>query len=207
MLRSKMENRDQPLTKVDAFITKAKSVGAYNSSQATNLTVALNLVREQLDKSSADFDVLKVGEVLESVDKVLDEYGGESKASFQTIATYKGRAKKLLSDFITWNGGDFMQWKTQIAKDANSKAARKSKAKIVPSKHTEPPKAPEVEDSGKTDQTLEIRLSGGRAGRLILPDPLSQKDIDTAWKQIEAYKSLLVTRIDIDAEDDEVTAD
>jgi hypothetical protein len=48
-----------------------------------------------------------------------------------------------------------------------------------------------------------LRLPGSGAGRLILPQPISLREINAAWKQLTALKALLVTQAEIEAGTDE----
>src|SRR5262245_891969 len=120
-----MSNGKLSVSAVTDFIASVKGVGIYNGSQATNLAQALKLALDQAKLSGTDTEKLSVAEARDSIDTWLDDYGANNKASVHSIATYKGRAKKLLDDFIKWNGGNFMEWKKTLAKAP--KATRKPK--------------------------------------------------------------------------------
>jgi hypothetical protein len=195
-----MDNADLPVSLVDAFAEKAKEVGAYKASQAANQTTALKLVLDQARKLNPKVHQMKVGELLSKVDSILDQYGGQTKASPASITAYKWRAKRLLTDFIERNEGDFYAWKTELArKSAAARVGKRSKVKVAAP--VAPPPLPPVKEeiSVSGQKSYELRLAG-RSGRLILPDPISQKEIDLVWKQLGAYKTLLETMVDTSEE-------
>jgi hypothetical protein len=198
-------NAERPLSEVYAFIKKGADIGVYNASQTTNMSQALKLALDQARGLGVDTDQLTVAEAAASLEKWLQEYGRNSKASAQSIATYNGRGKKLLDDFVKWSGGDHMVWKKTIMK--SPRPAKKSK----PRESEAPPATPinginggaTAGDAGPGEQVHLLRLPGGGAGRLILPQPISLREINAAWKQLTALKTLLVTQAEIEAGTDE----
>lgn len=199
-----MSNEDLPLSALDSFADKALAVGAYAPPLHANLTAAYNLALEHAKKSNPKVEQTKVGAFLANIDSLLDEYGGQTKVSPASIVTYKWRAKRLLQDFIKYNNGDFMGWKTELAKKKSATAAKSAKSKLpakavpTPSAEVVPPKPPEVQAGQSTHS---IKLPGGKAGQLILPEQLTKKEIAVAWKQLEAYRTLLETIAGVDEED------
>jgi hypothetical protein len=198
-----MSNEDLPLSALDSFADKALAVGAYARPLHANLTAAYSLALDHAKKSNAKIEQTKVGAFLASIDSLLDEYGGQTKVSPASIVTYKWRAKRLLQDFIKYNNGDFMGWKTELAKKKGATAAKSAKSK-QPAKTVPPPpvdaptKAPEAQ-AGHSAHA--IKLPGGKTGQLILPEQLTKKEIAVAWKQLEAYRTLLETIAGVDDED------
>jgi hypothetical protein len=197
-----MSNEDLPLSAIDAFANKALSVGAYNAPLHANLTASLKLVLDYAKKSDPKVEQAKVSQFLGSVDALLDDYGGQTKASPASITTYKWRAKRLLQDFVKYNDGDFMAWKNELAKK-NKGAAAKAAKKPKPQQKAAPVEQSNPIDAQLGDSVHVIRLPGGRSGRLSLPDPISKREIVLAWKQLAAYKALLETIAGVDDSDDD----
>jgi hypothetical protein len=191
-----MPNDTALVSAIPGFVSEAKGVGIYNGSQATNLQQALKLALEQAKLSGVDTDKVTIAQARESYDVWLDDYGGKNRASVHSIATYKGRVKKLLDDFTTWNDGNFMEWKKTIAK-APKQAARKPKAK-----ETEEPAPQSNNGHVDTDGAHEhvFRLPSGKTGKLTLPDPIKTSEIKAAWKVLDAYKTLLEAQAEVDDE-------
>lgn len=188
------DNEQLPAKAIEPFIQHALSVGAYQTAQAANHSAALKLVLEHARKTNAKVYDLPAGALLKQVDSILDDYGGQTNVSAQSIITYKWRAKKAVTDFIERNGGDFMAWKTELArkgKSAATKANKKPKAKQLEKETTPPPADPAPAkplDAQPGEQSQRLKLPGGKVGRLILPDPITKKEIDAAWKLLDAYK-------------------
>src|SRR5688572_29566391 len=109
-----INNSEETLNAVEEFVTKAKSVGAYTGTQATNLKFAFGLAHETARKKGLAVDTLSVGEFQGMIGDLLDEYVGQNPASAGTIRTYKARAHRLVRDFLNWHGGDFMSWKAAL---------------------------------------------------------------------------------------------
>ena len=159
---------------------------------------------EYAKKSNAKIEQTKVGAFLASIDSLLDDYGGQTKVSPASIVTYKWRGKRLLQDFIKYNDGDFMGWKTELAKKKGATAAKSAKSK-QPAK-TAPTPAIDVAPAKPAEapaghSTHAIKLPGGKTGQLVLPEQLTMKEIAVAWKQLEAYRTLLETIAGVDDED------
>ena len=199
-----MENKDQPLSAVKAFTEQAKATGVYNNSQAANLIAALTLAAEQAKKSGADVETMTVGEMQARLASHWEAYGGQSRASPQSVDTYNGRSKKLLEDFARWNGGDFMAWKRSLAKNGSTKAPNK-KAKPRVESESPPPKAVN-DDAGPGEQSHVMRLPGNKTARIILPHPITKKEISAVWKLLEAYRGMLETQADVEAYAEQPTA-
>lgn len=154
----RMANRDLPVSSVEAFVEKAKNVGTYGAPVAANLQQALKLVLDQAKKTNPKADQVKVGALLDMVDTLLDEYGGQTKASIGSITAYKWRSKRLLQDFIDHNDGDFMAWKVAQAKKSKSSSVKSAKKpKAADQKSADKlPDAPADEGGGKTGQALVV---------------------------------------------------
>jgi len=193
-----MPNDTALVSAISGFVSDAKGVGIYNGSQATNLQQALKLALEQARLSGVDTDKVTIAQAKEGYDHWLDEYGGSNRASVHSIATYKGRAKKLLDDFTTWNGGNFMDWKKTLAK-APKPGARKHKPK---EKEVEEQQAapPAINGQGVSTGSHEhvFRLPSGKTGKLTLPDPIKTSEITAAWKVLDAYRTLLEAQAEVD---------
>ena len=98
-----------------------------------------------------------------------------------------------------------MKWKTELArKGAATKATKKPKVREVeqPPAASPPSETSKLDDAQANEQTHRLKLPGGKVGRLILPDPISKRELDVAWKLLAAYRTLLETEAGIDDGDD-----
>lgn len=199
-------NLARPLSEVTSFVKRGVAIGVYNASQNTNMLQALKLALEQAVTLGVDIDKLTVADASANLERWLQEYGRNSKASAQSIATYNGRGKKLLDDFIKWNGGDHMAWKKTIVK--SPKPAKKSKPKesegipLVPGGNggNGGSGAGAGGDAGAGEHLHVLRLPGGKVGKLLLPQPITLKEITAAWKLLDAYKLMLTAQAEVDAD-------
>lgn len=190
-------NRDRPVSEVAAFVQRAKETGIYIPSQATNLSQSLKVVIDQAERKGVDVSKMTVGQALDQMQALLNEYGASSRANPQTVDTYRGRAAKLCDDFIKYNEGDFFAWKRELAK-APKPVKAKGKSRAVSD-------AAGVSDSIKveleTDESHVLRLPGGKLGKLVLPKNITSLEINAAWKQLDAYRTLLETQAEIQSID------
>jgi hypothetical protein len=202
-------NRARPLSEVTGFMKRGADIGVYNASQVTNMGQALKLALEQARGLGVDTEKLTVGEAAARLEEWLQEYGRNSKAGAQSIATYNGRGKKLFDDFIKWNNGDHMAWKKTIVKSPKPAKKAKPKESEAPPPPANGTNAASSLDAGPNEHMHVLRLPGGAVGKLVLPQPISLKVINAAWKLLDAYKIMLVAQAEIDegSEDDDEEGD
>jgi hypothetical protein len=184
-----MKNTEQPISKVRTFAEMAESRGCYSTNQRGNLETAWTIFLKNISDQASSPESTSVERILPLVDPVFRKYGSENRVSPTTVRAYQTRVKRLLDDFVAYNGGDFMAWKESLNRATNTASKSRQRRKIH-----EPEKVLTILKQTQS-VTHRLVLSRGREGSLVLPTDLSESDVEPVWQQLEALKTLTKAQI------------
>jgi hypothetical protein len=187
-----MDNKKIAISRVPAFINRAVELGCYNKSQKYNIETAWTVLQKVLPLEGLSLDS-SVEQVQPKIDDLLDHHGRQSPASAETLRAYKSRLKKLLAEFVEYNGSDFLAWKKKLDKPPANGDTKPRKSRKASRKRSTP-------DGSEDDvDTITHRLIAGegKEGKIIIPSDLSKEQIDRIWAQLNAIKTLIKAQIGI----------
>lgn len=179
-------NKQLALVTVIPFADKATELGCYTKTQRYNLGTAWAVLLENL--GAVGLSLSSTIEQLEpKIAAALEERGRHKKVNAKSLRAYQARINKLLQDFTKWNGGDFMKWKQEIEKSSSNGDAKSQKRRKVT--------RPRTNSSGVEDDvdsiTHRLIANDEKEGKIVLPNDLSEQEIDTIWAQLAALQNLI----------------
>lgn len=181
-----MDNKKLPISGVLAFAEKATELGCYTKTQRYNFGTAWSILLEHL--AAVDLTLSSTVEQLQpKIADLLAERGRKTKVNAKSLRAYEARIKKLLADFVKWNGSDFMKWKQEIEKSSSNSDAKSQKRR----KATRPRTNPSGVEDDVDSITHRLIANEGKEGKIILPNDLSEQEIETIWAQLGALQSLI----------------
>lgn len=179
-------NKKLALVSVIPFADKATELGCYTKTQRYNLGTAWAVLLENL--AAVGLSMSSTIEQLEpKIAAVLEERGRHKKVNAKSLRAYQARINKLLQDFTKWNGGDFMKWKQEIEKSSSNNDAKSQKRRKATRQRTNPSYVEDDLDS----ITHRLIANEGKEGKIVLPNDLSEQEIETIWAQLGALQSLI----------------
>ncbi len=187
-----MDNKKLAIVAVIPFADKATELGCYTKTQRYNFGTAWAVLLEHLAAVGLNQSAT-IEELEPKIADALKERGRSSKASATSLRAYQTRIKKLLEDFVKWNGSDFMKWKEEIAKPTQNGDAKSPKRRKATRQRSNL-------GAGEDDvDTITHRLIAGegKEGKIIIPTDLTKDQIDRIWAQLQAIKTLVKAQIGI----------
>jgi hypothetical protein len=183
-----IDNADQPISKVRHFAETAENRGCYSKSQRGNFETAWTIFLKNVSDQVPSHESVPIQGILPLVEPVFRKYGNENKVSTTTVRAYQTRVKRLLEDFLSHNGGDFMAWKESLSRAANvGTKTRQRRKQVAEVAITTPPTF--------STRSHKLVLSRNREGILTLPADLTEPDVNLIWNQLEALKTLTIAQI------------
>lgn len=181
-----MDNKKLPISGVLAFAEKATQLGCYTKTQRYNFGTAWSILLEHL--AAVDLTLSSTVEQLQpKIADLLAERGRKTKVNAKSLRAYEARIKKLLADYVKWNGSDFMKWKQEIEKSSSNSDAKSQKRRKAARPRAN---SSDVEDDVDSI-THRLIANEGKEGKIILPNDLSEQEIETIWAQLGALQSLI----------------
>ncbi len=185
-----MDNRKLPISKVEPFADEAKRLGCYTDTQRYNFSTAWKVLTENLGAVGLNLSAT-IEQLEPKIKEALNERSRNSKVSADSLRVYQARIKRVLDDFVKWNGGDFAKWKEEIAKLSGNDDAKSQKRR----KATRQRSNSGGGEGGMEPITHRLIAGDGKEGKISLPTDLSDDQVDKIWSQLEAIKSLIKAQI------------
>jgi hypothetical protein len=183
-----MNNKTQPIGQILKFADEAERLACYTKDQRYNFGTAWAIVLKGLVGAGLT-ETSTVDQLRPKIPEIFKEHGRQSRAKADSLKAYLGRVTRLLDDFTTYNGGDFMAWKEALAKspsnDDNGKRRRRKQAR-------------QTNSGGDNTDVMTHRLivRQGTEAKIELPQDLSETELESVWAQLTALKGYIKTQID-----------
>jgi hypothetical protein len=198
-------NEKLTLDHVTSFIDEAKRRGIYTSSQGS-MIASWQVYLSKVLPSGVTPETLTVGDALEKLSEFMQLYAAQAGVKVASVTTYQTKVRRLLSEFITYNGAPeakWFTWKQQSEKkSAQASAAASAKGKKAPQKG-DSPSDPEVAILGAATDAPKMMLhilplpGGKRRAELRLPVDLRLSDFTALEKTFKAIISLEKARVEV----------
>jgi hypothetical protein len=181
-----MNNKKMSISNIPGFIRESQRLGCYTENQRTNFESTWSVLTKVLAAEGLSLDST-IDQVQPKVDSLFDHHGGNSPASAESIRVYKARIKRLLTDFIEHNAGDFMAWKKTLEKSPTNGDTKPRKVRKTPKRS--------VKSSGSEGAmdtiTHQLFAGDGKEGKISIPRDLTEDQIERVWVQLDAIKTLV----------------
>jgi hypothetical protein len=183
-------NAKLPIKQVRAFLTEAEDLGCYSKNQRYNFETAWALILKALTKAGLS-ETSTVETIVPKIEGLLREHGRTSSVSADSLKAYRARIKRLLGDFVKYNGGDFMAWKEELAKSPAPDEAKPRKRRRANRSRVDA-----ISSSDHPDAMVHrLIVRQGVEGKMELPTDISKIELESIWKQLDALKSLILAQL------------
>jgi hypothetical protein len=182
-----MNNKTLPISAVRKFTDEAERLGCYTKNQRYNFETAWAVLVKALPQQGLS-ETSTVEQLQPKIEEIFKEHGRKSRVNADSLKAYQTRIKRLLDDFIKYNGADFMAWKEELAKSPASEDTGKRRRRRS---------SRQTNGGGDNTDVMTHRLivRDGSEGKIELPQDLSEAELDIVWGQLEALKGLIKAQI------------
>jgi hypothetical protein len=179
-------NKKLAIVSVVPFADRATELGCYSKTQRYNFGTAWAVLLEHLGAVGLTQSAT-IEELEPKIADALKERGRNKNVNAESLRAYQARIKKLLEDFVKWNGGDFMKWKEEIAKTNPTDDAKSQKRRKVTRQRSNSGDGEDIVDS----ITYPLFAGDGKDGKISIGRDLTEEQIDRIWAQLDAIKTLV----------------